>query len=311
MLSSSCQGAPWPPRQFLLEDLEVAPEVVVDAAGDVAVDSVLGALSGLTILPASDPSITLYELIAGRRVPPASAPLRLCGGRPAISASCSATSGLTEVPSLHSAPALGAGRGFGGLGGWRVASDVNAFGKLRKLSLVLVGRSEGLCFGLIRVGGKCFCHYRVACRIKTHSTKFHMGCNSGWFIAAKGQQGTQNPSAFITPFLDLAKMTKDTLTIVKGSDNKRTTAEWEVLIAAAQAEWEEFDAQRPLRAVMEQSSGEEGHDESIGSTEGELFGGCYFSPENFGWKKAPKAPVPLKLTRWEGEEPKGNTIIAD
>ncbi len=174
-----------------------------------------------------------------------------------------------------------------------------------------MGQSEGLCFGLIGAGSKRFCHNGVACRIKTHSTKFHIEYNSGWFIAARDQQGTQNPSAFITPFLDLAKITEDTLAIVKGLDNKRTTAEWEVFIMAAQAEWEEFDAQRPLRAVMEQSSGEGGDDKPIGSMEGELFNGCYFFPEEFEWKKAPKAPVPLKLTRWKGEEAKGNTIIAD
>jgi hypothetical protein len=62
---------------------------------------------------------------------------------------------------------------------------------------------------------------------------------------------------------------------------------------------------------MEQSSGAEGDDKSIGSTEGKLFDGCYFSLEDFEWKKAPKAPVPLKLTRWEGEEAKGDTVIAD
>ncbi len=146
---------------------------------------------------------------------------------------------------------------------------------------MLVGRLEGLCFGLIGAGSKHFCHNGVVCRIKTHSTKFHMGCNSGWFVASKGQQGTQNPSAFITPFLDLAKMTKDTLAIVKRLDNKRTSAEWEVFIAAAQVEWEEFDAQHPLRAVREQSSGEEGDDKSNGSMEGKIFNGCYFSPEVF------------------------------
>jgi hypothetical protein len=91
---------------------------VVDASGDVAVDSVLGALSGLTILPASDPSIASYGWIAGRRVPPASTPSRLRGSHPAISASFSVASGLTEVPSFHSAPALGVQGGIlGGEGG--------------------------------------------------------------------------------------------------------------------------------------------------------------------------------------------------
>ncbi len=69
-------------------------------------------------------------------MPPASAPLHLHGGRPAISASFSVASGSTKVPSLHSAPALGAGRDSGVVCGWCVASDANAFGMLRKLSLV-------------------------------------------------------------------------------------------------------------------------------------------------------------------------------
>ncbi len=117
MLLSSCQGVLWPPHQFLLEDLEVAPKVVVDAAGDVEVDSVSGALSGLTILPASDPSTASYGWIAGRRVPPASMPSCLSGSCPTISASFSVALGLTEVPSLCSAPALGAERGSGEGGG--------------------------------------------------------------------------------------------------------------------------------------------------------------------------------------------------
>ncbi len=51
----------------------------------------------------------------------------------------------------------------------------------------------------------------------------------------------------------------------------------------AKGEWEEFKARSPLGAVEEMSSkdSEEADDNSIGSTEGELFDGSYFSPDNF------------------------------
>jgi hypothetical protein len=144
-----------------------------------------------------------------------------------------------------------------------------------------------------------------------HSTKFHMGCDSGWFIAAKRQHGIQNPSAFIIPFLDSAKMTKDTLAIVKELDNKRTTAEWEVFITTAQVEWEEFDAQRPLRAVMEQSSGEEGEDKSIGSTEGKLSMAATSSWMTLSGRRPPRLWSLSSSPGGKGEEAKGNTVIAD
>jgi hypothetical protein len=65
--------------------------------------------------------------------------------------------------------------------------------------------------------------------------------------------------------------------------SKKTTAQWEVFILDAKGEWEEFKARSPLGAVEEMSSkdSEEADDNSIGSTEGELFDGSYFSPDNF------------------------------
>jgi hypothetical protein len=50
------RGADLPPRQFLLEDLE-AKDSLEDGADDEGLVSASGALSGLTILPASKPSV--------------------------------------------------------------------------------------------------------------------------------------------------------------------------------------------------------------------------------------------------------------
>jgi hypothetical protein len=75
-------------------------EVAVDESG---VESVTGVLSGLTILPAADPSILSYEWIGGGgiRVPLQSAPLHSRGTHsPAVSSSLSVNSGLMDVPSL-------------------------------------------------------------------------------------------------------------------------------------------------------------------------------------------------------------------
>ena len=60
---------------------------------------------------------------------------------------------------------------------------------------------------------------------------------------------------------------------------------------AAKEELVEFEVRRPLRMVKELSSGEELDGESVESTEGELFGGCYFSPKEF------ERTAPLKDVR--------------
>jgi hypothetical protein len=116
-------------------------------------------------------------------------------------------------------------------------------------------KTEALCFGL--VGARCFCR-SSDCRIKTHQKKMKMGCNLGWFIATKSQVFTGKPAAFVTPFLDSSKITEDTLATLADPLTMKRTAEWEAFIIEAQEEWREFEACHPLRAVVEQSSSQEG-----------------------------------------------------
>jgi hypothetical protein len=206
---------------------------------DAAADTVSVALSGLTILPASDPSVASYEWVGGR-LPPASTPSQLRGSR--LSSAFSVSSGLTDVPSIRSAPVLGTGRSSGGGDGdgWHPSTDVHALGKSKLFALVEVGRTEGLCFGLIGNGGKRFCR-STGCKVRNHANKFRMGCEAGWFIAAKGQVVTKTPSAFVAPFLDSAKVTEDTLAFVSNALNCKTMVEWESFIEDAKAEWEDFE----------------------------------------------------------------------
>jgi hypothetical protein len=68
--------------------------------------------------------------------------------------------------SLLCIPALGARGGFEG--GWHPSVDVNAIGmigKSKKCPLVLVEKSDGLCFG--NVGEHRFCR-ASECKIRTH-----------------------------------------------------------------------------------------------------------------------------------------------
>ena len=73
-----------------------------------------------------------------------------------------------------------------------------------------------------------------------------MGCDAGWFIPAKEQSITRTPTTFVTPFLDASRIMKDTLAILKSSNTRKTTAEWEIFIADAKEEWEELKAKTPL-----------------------------------------------------------------
>jgi hypothetical protein len=141
-------------RRFLLADEELEERESEGVVGDLS-----GSLAGLTILPAADPSVASYSWITGggARTPAASAPSR---PRSAFSVSSGLT---TDVPSLSSAPALGARGGFGG--GWHPSVDVNAIGKSKKCPLVLVEKSEGLCFG--NVGEHRFCR-ATECKIRKH-----------------------------------------------------------------------------------------------------------------------------------------------
>jgi hypothetical protein len=76
-----------------------------------------------------------------------------------------------------------------------------------------------------------------------------MGCDGGWFIATKSQVLTGKPTAFIAPFLDLAKITEDMLSALKKPLTRKTTVEWEVFILEAQEEWAVFKTWHPLRMV--------------------------------------------------------------
>jgi hypothetical protein len=90
--------------------------LVIDTSVD-EVGAVVGSLLGLTILPASDPLVASYGLVAiGVGTCPLSASVRTRATRPAISGSFSVASGLTEPPSLQLAPAFQAGGDLGGGG---------------------------------------------------------------------------------------------------------------------------------------------------------------------------------------------------
>ena len=105
--------------------------------------------------------------------------------------------------------------------------------------MVLVGQSTGLCLGMI--GGKRFCLSK-GCTTKSHSKKFVMGCEQGWFIPSKSRVLQSGPMAFIPPFLDASKIMGDTHNILTDALMCKTTAEWEGFIVAAKEEWVEFEA---------------------------------------------------------------------
>ncbi len=104
------------------------------------------------------------------------------------------------------------------------------------------------------------------------------------------------PTAFIAPFLDLAKITEHMLSILRNPLTRKTTAEWEVFIMEAQEEWEDYETRRPQQMVEEQLSGEEIDNESMGLTKGELFDGCYLSPKDFAWNEPTKEPHPPNIS---------------
>jgi len=154
---STGRGRGGVPRRFLLVDEELEERESEGVVGDLS-----GSLAGLTILPTADPSIASYRWITGggARTTAASAPSR---PRSAFSVSSGLT---TDVLSLRSAPALGARGGFGG--GWHPSDDVNAIGtsgESKKCPLVLIEKSELLCFG--NVGEHRFCR-ATECKIRKH-----------------------------------------------------------------------------------------------------------------------------------------------
>ncbi len=106
---------------------------------------------------------------------------------------------------------------MGGIGGgWHPSVDVNAIGKSKKCPLVLFEKSERLCFG--NVGGHQFCR-ATECKIRKHqggqANNFDMGCDAGWFIPSKSQILSDKRAAFKTHFLDAAKITDDTLSVLQ------------------------------------------------------------------------------------------------
>jgi hypothetical protein len=174
---------------------------------------------------------------------------------------------------------------------------VNAIGKSKKCPLVLVGKSEGLCFG--NVGKHRFCR-ATECKIRKHqggqANKFDMGCDARWFIPSKSQTLSDKGAAFKTHFLDAAKITDDTLSVLQDTMTRKKTAEWEMFNVEAKVEWEDFIARRPLCAVKELSSGEElEDDDSFESTEGDFM--VYLTPDKFNWRKTLQNPPTLIITR--------------
>ncbi len=240
----------------------------------------------LTLL--SRPTVGLREEGGSARTPAALAPSR---PRSAFSVSSGLT---TDVPSLRSAPALGA-RGGGVGGGWHPTVDVNASGQSQKFRLVWVKKSEGLCFG--NVGEHRFCR-ATECKIRKHQgsqgNKFDMGCDSGWFIASKSQALSDKAAAVKTHFLDAAKITDDTLSVLQDTMTRKTTAEWETFIAEANVEWEGFVTRRPFCVVEELSLEEELEDnDSFESTEGNFIG--YLILNTFEWRETLQKPPSLNI----------------
>ena len=109
-------------RRFLVEELDAAPVLAeVAAVDELAVGSVAGAFSGLTISPTVvDPSLASYAWVGGGdpRALPQSAPARLRDGArgAAVSSTFSVSSALTDVPSLCSAPVASSAERSGGGG---------------------------------------------------------------------------------------------------------------------------------------------------------------------------------------------------
>ncbi len=147
--------------------------------------------------------------------------------------------------------------------------------------LVYVGVNDKICFGLI--GTKRFCRSE-SCRIKAHkkkNKKFAMSTKGGWFLAGKGNLAGQ-PSAFVWPFLDALKITKNTaLTLKNALVNRRTTAEWEDFIFEAQEEWDSMEAQM-LENIQEGSlGGDDVDDDSDDLIKGDLA--LSAPPKIFEW----------------------------
>ena len=111
------QRASW---HFLVENLAFVPVVESAAVDEPAVDLAPGLFSGFTVLPTVvDPLLSSYAWVGdgGPGAPPLSVPAQIQGGScsAAISSTFSVNLGLTDVPSLRSAPAAVTAVGGGGL----------------------------------------------------------------------------------------------------------------------------------------------------------------------------------------------------
>jgi hypothetical protein len=117
-------------------------------------------------------------------------------------------------------------------------------------------------------------------------------------MASKGQQGTGSPAAFITPYLDAAKVAEDVLHTLGDAFVRKTTEEWEEFIQDAQEEWEELLLQRPLGGITEHSSMEEEDEDSVETVEGKIH--LTLPPELFAWKDKRAFPI-LGLKRTDSK----------
>ncbi len=184
---------------------------------------VASGLGGLTIVSAPD-NMSWIGVGGQPAHLPLSAPAHTRATR-SFSSLLSVTLSMMEPPPLRSGvPVIGAGSARGGGNSWLPSADSHALrdthGKLRPTQLVYVGVDDEICFGLI--GTKQFCRSK-SCKVKAHknkNNKFAMGTKGGWFLAAKSNLMGQ-PSAFVWPFLDALKLTKDAALTLKNASMDR------------------------------------------------------------------------------------------
>jgi hypothetical protein len=112
-----------------------------------------------------------------------------------------------------------------------------------------------------------------------------MGTKGGWFIPGKSNLSGQ-PNAFVQPFLDALKITKDRVWTLKNLVERRTTDQWEEYISKAQEEREEVQA-RILDNIQEGSLADDDVDDD--DSDAQLIEGgnlCLTNPpETFTWAK--------------------------
>jgi hypothetical protein len=144
MASPSCQpGVDTTRRRFRLAGLSDDADLRGDTGGDTAAD-LSASLAGLTILPTADSSFASFKMVGGALPRPLSASgPRTRGPRSAISGSFSVSSGLTEPPSLRSAPAASrSGGDLGGGGGVPLQTGTHSAGEVsQKLNYYLSTRA--------------------------------------------------------------------------------------------------------------------------------------------------------------------------